>query len=292
MLEHGRQDHPEHAGRLQAILDAIEQSPFKAFLHTKCERLATQEELCMAHDEEYVRYILSLDGVELALDAETHITAHSVTAARVAAALSVELVERIVQGQVYSRGFALIRPPGHHAGIRSAMGYCIFNNVALAAKRACQLGLSRVAIVDWDVHMGNGTMEIVRGDARILCIDVHEEQLFPKDVDYSALASKELFLVPLARGAGDIEYLDAFKTRVLPRLRQFQPQLVLVSAGFDAHESDPMGGMYVTTQGFMDLTKLVLSSCPKVAFFLEGGYNSFFLAQNVIGCLHAAGCEN
>ena len=175
-------------------------------------------------------------------------------------------------------GFALVRPPGHHALRDRAMGFCIFGNVVVAARYAQQeLGIERVAIVDWDVHHGNGTEALVRGDESILFVSLHEWPFYPapaaRDTNDETIVN-----IPLAAGSGDAAYADAFRTIVEPAVRSFEPGLLIVSAGFDAHVDDPLAHMAVTADGFRDMAARCTQLAPQVAAVLEGGYNLETLA--------------
>jgi len=294
LLDHGISTHPENAGRLQAILTALTLSPYKSCLDLSMTRLATFDELAQVHTPNYVNYVLSLEGMQASLDYETHLTTESVKAARCAAGLGLELVEQILDNKIQN-GFALVRPPGHHSRPDTAMGFCVFNNIALAAKKAISKGIKRILIFDWDVHHGNGTQEAFYEDDRVLFIDFHQDNLFPAGSGLISQKGKGKGLgftvnVPFPDSCRDDDYLYAFENLVKPLATKYQPELILVSAGFDAHESDPLGSMGLTTKGYGMLTAEVKTLADtlcngKVVFFLEGGYNPEFLAKNVLECI-------
>ncbi len=295
-LDHNRPPHPENPARLEAILQAIENSPWRDRLELSIHRLATFEELAWVHTPDYIDRVLALDGKEKgAIDPETPLTAGSVHAARLAVGLAIELVERVIHEA--QPGFALLRPPGHHARPSEGMGFCIFNNIAVAAHKAKTLGIQRILILDWDVHHGNGTQDAFYADPSVFFIDLHQAQLFPVDsgleTERGQGAGQGYTLnIPLEHSQGDAEYLQILEDRVIPIAEKFRPELILVSAGFDAHENDPLGSMSVTSSGFGQMTarmkKLADQLCPgKLILFLEGGYQPQDLAENVLQCLQA-----
>ena len=294
--EHDTGGHPENAGRLVAIDDTLER------LHLLGERpdipfsAAPDDALARVHDPRYiagVREFAARGGGWL--DADTAVGPSSVDIAALAAGAGIAAVDAALDGQV-KRSFVLGRPPGHHATPTRGMGFCIFNTIAVAAAHALSRGVDRVLIVDWDVHHGNGTQDTFYESDQVLFCSVHQWPLYPgtgaATEQGTGRGAGYTINVPLAAGADDGAYADIFDQVILPAASAFRPQLVLISAGFDAHADDPLGGMRVTAQGFGDLARRVVHTAVeradgRVVAILEGGYDPPALAASVMATLAA-----
>jgi acetoin utilization deacetylase AcuC-like enzyme len=261
--------HPEQPARMEALSGET------------VERRATVDQLQRAHAASYLDLLAAI-GRPLHLDPDTVASETSWEAALLAAGIALEAVDR--------GGFALVRPPGHHALADRAMGFCLVNNVVVAARYAvAELGLARVAILDWDVHHGNGTEAIVSGDEAILFVSLHQWPFYP-GTGGPGTSEGNIVNLPLAAGAGDEEYAAVFDEVVEPQIASFDPDLLLVSAGFDAHVDDPLADMRVSADGFRDLAARAARLAPRVAAVLEGGYNLETLPRLVEAAL--AGFES
>ena len=268
----GHHLHPESPERLARLLERFpdfeEGAP------------ATREQVERVHSLHYVEAVDSLTG-EIWLDGDTLAGPTTWEAARLAAGCAI--------GAVDEGGFALVRPPGHHALAASAMGFCILNNVAIAARYAQEeLGLGGVAIVDFDVHHGNGTEAIFRDDQSVLFVSLHQWPFYP-GTGGPGTSDAHTLNVPLPAGSDDADYLRVFDEIVEPSVQDFEPELVLVSAGFDAHVEEPLAGMAVTDDGFRELARRSASLGPRVAAVLEGGYNLDTLPTLVEAALEGFG---
>jgi acetoin utilization deacetylase AcuC-like enzyme len=287
--------HPERPERLDAVRRGIRDSGLEQRVQVLAPRRATREQLLRVHDADHVALVESTTGRIFRFDPDTQAGPRSCEAALLAAGAVADAVDRVLDGNL-DRAFCLVRPPGHHAESNRAMGFCLFNNVAVGAAHALAKGLERVLVIDFDVHHGNGTQEIFYRDPRILYISSHAFPFYPGTgaIDEVGEGAGRGFTVnlPLRNGCGDAEYAHLYREIVGPIGRAFDPQLVLVSAGFDAHAADPLAGMAVTETGFGELARICLTTAEGAAggrsiFVLEGGYDLAALAAASAAVLRA-----
>lgn len=273
--------HPERPARIEALLELV--SKVGSDLDSIAARAATGDELSLVHDPAYVEDVAKTQHRDwYAFDADTPTSRRSYETARLAAGGFLALLDAIMGGQARN-GFAFVRPPGHHAERHRAMGFCLFNNVAVgAAYLRRKYGLGRLLVVDWDLHHGNGTQHMFERDPEILYVSTHQYPFYPGTGadDESGKGDGTGFTVnvPFPAGCGDADYIDAFRRVVVPIAQRYAPQFVLLSAGFDAHVRDPLGGMQVTEDGFRAMARMMLevageSAQGRCAAILEGGYD-------------------
>jgi acetoin utilization deacetylase AcuC-like enzyme len=291
--------HPESCERA-AVLDRAAAAWRNGGGEVVAPRAASREQLARVHSAEHLRRMAETIGSAVALDPDTYTSPETHEVALLAAGACVDAVERVLAG-VEQRAFALVRPPGHHAERHRAMGFCLFNNVAVAAAHARSIGAARVAIVDYDVHHGNGTQHIFEDDPSVLYVSLHQYPYYPGtgaagEVGTGAGAGFTVN-VPLEAGAVDDDYRLVFDELVVPVVRQFNPDLILISAGFDAHERDPLGGMRLTTPAFPAMTialRRVADECcaGRVVAVTEGGYDLRAFSECIDGVIVALADES
>lgn len=298
MIDHNPGEfHPESPARLKAIGRMLDQLP-PELIERRTALPASRADIERIHSPEYIDSVDALRNQSAQLDSDTHLSKGSVEAAYLAAGAAIQAIDALFNDSSNTRRtFNITRPPGHHAENTHAMGFCVFNNIAIAAAYATEhLGLERVLIVDWDVHHGNGTQHSFKNRADILVFNIHQAPLFPETGRIHELGNGHgtgfTINIPLPPGRTDDDYRAAFEQILIPIADQFAPQLVLVSAGFDAHHDDPIGNMNLTTNGFADLCKITIDIAERhadsrIALFLEGGYNIPALTDSTRACILA-----
>jgi acetoin utilization deacetylase AcuC-like enzyme len=290
--------HPESPARVRAIRAVLEQYRRPGLVSLE-PRPATQEEIALIHAPAHVARVAATAGrPSSAFDADTPTSARSYETARLAAGGCLVLLDAIMDGAV-ANGFAFVRPPGHHAEPDRAMGFCLFNNVAIGARYLQQRhGLRRILIVDWDVHHGNGTQDSFYDDPDVLYVSTHQYPFYPGTGAAAEIgggtAAGRTVNVPFPAGCGDDEYVAAFSQVIVPVAEQFRPEFVIVSAGFDAHRRDPLASMTVTEEGYRAMTRLLLDVATthaqgRLAAVLEGGYDLRALQASVVTVLDELG---
>ncbi len=296
-LKHTQRGHPESARRLEAIIAELTDTGLLDQLHRVPSRPATSEELERVHTKTYIEQVrkLSASGGGY-LDPDTYVNRYTYDAALVAAGSLIALTQAVIAGTVRN-GFAIVRPPGHHALSFHGMGFCIFNNIVLAARAALDgEGLRRVAIVDFDVHHGNATQAQTEADPRILFISTHQYPHYPGTGRLDEIGQGEgrgtVINLPLQRGVGDHGFAQLYRDIVTPALRRFRPDLILVSAGYDAHWDDPLAGLGLSLKGYAHLAQTLISLADalcdgRIVFTLEGGYQLPVLRRGVANAIRA-----
>ncbi len=286
------EDHPEHPGRLEAIASLLARPAYAKRLVSLPARVAKKKDLLRVHSAAHIARLAETAGTRMPLypDPDTYVTADSWEAARYAAGSTVSAVGAVLEREV-DAAFVFPRPPGHHAEADRTSGFCLLNNIAVAAANAiAEHGIERVLILDWDVHHGNGTQHMFYDRRDVLYMSLHQHPYFPGTGTATEVGTGDgrgyTVNVPLPAGRGDRDYLAIFREVFLPIARAYRPELVLVSAGFDPYYLDPLGGMKVTTEGFGRMARMVLDLAEetakgRIAFVLEGGYHLEGLRDSV-----------
>ncbi len=296
--------HPESVKRLSVFAEHFKNSDLPGKVHELKAEAATEDQISIVHSPAYIEALKDCSDVAnnagklVAIDGDTYLSPKTYVTAKLAAGAGLVALEAMKDGATDS-GFVAVRPPGHHALAAKGMGFCLFNNVAVAVRHAQQkLGMKKVFIIDWDVHHGNGTEAIFYDDPSVFFLSLHQYPFWPPNSgwykDDGEKDGKGFNLnIPLPAGTGDRGYLRAFEQLVKPVCLEYDPDLIIVSAGYDAHIFDPLGQQHISTAGFADLSKVVGDlrdeTKSKALCFLEGGYNTEALAESVITTMNVLG---
>lgn len=283
-------EHPERPARLEAILKKLKHESFLDRIDLIKPKPADEEEIQLAHSPKQVKYVLSsIKENRLMLDEDTYVVESSWDAALTAAGSTIDAVDLVINKK-YRNVFCLVRPPGHHAESHRPMGFCLFNNAAVGAKYAKQkYQLDRIAIIDWDVHHGNGTQEIFYDSPDVYYFSLHQFPLYPgtgREDERGFGRGKNFTLnFPLPAGTDGKKYLEIFNEKIIPELTAYKPQLIIISAGFDAHKDDPLANILLIENDFAEMTKVlkqfVTSENIPIISALEGGYDLNALANSL-----------
>lgn len=285
--------HPERPARLQAIADRLDRPEFSALIREEAPA-AAESAIVAVHSERHVAALRAGSAAEavVRIDSDTFLSPRSFEAAVHAAGAVCRAVDAVIQGSA-TNAFCAVRPPGHHAEPETAMGFCLLNSAAIGARHAQRgHGLSRVAIVDWDVHHGNGTQAVFWNDPSVLYASTHQWPLYPMTGAENEVGMGNIVNVPLPAGTAGKGFRDAFSARILPRIEAFAPELILVSAGFDAHWRDPLAELALETDDFAWATRAIMEVADRVAggrivSALEGGYDLDGLADSTAAHVEA-----
>lgn len=287
-LKHDTGLHPENGGRLNAIMNGLKESPYFSRLILIEPVPAKTDQINYIHTCDLIRTVRDFSSSKMHLDPDTPTCSRSYEIALLAAGGVISAVDAVMDRM--DSVFALVRPPGHHAGPDRSMGFCLFNNIAIAARYAQEKGLEKVLIVDWDVHHGNGTQEAFYEDSSVLYFSIHQFPHYPGTGSVNETGAGDgsgyNINVPLPSGAGDPDYLYIFNEILEPAARKFKPDIILVSAGQDGHRDDPLAGMNLTSEGFGQMAGVVRSLAEelcggKLVLALEGGYDQRALSSSV-----------
>ncbi|CCQ90351.1 putative Deacetylase, histone deacetylase family [Nitrospina gracilis 3/211] len=290
-LEHETGSHPENPGRLRAITQKLEESGLASRLPTLEPRPATAEEIALNHPEKYMDSVArACESGMSRLDMDTAISTKSYDSALLAAGAGLTAVDAVVDGAC-DNVFCAVRPPGHHAEETRSMGFCLFNNVAVAARYAlAKKDLNRVFIFDWDVHHGNGTQHSFYADPNIYYSSTHQFPFYPGTGDKDETGTGDglgtTLNFPMRAFSNDADYISVVKDKLVPEMFRFKPDLIIISSGFDAHEDDPLANVSLTTECFGEMTRLIRGAADEICrgrliSMLEGGYNYEALADSV-----------
>jgi len=290
-LKHDQPGHPENAKRLESIISGLKEKELLEKVKLIDPRAAEIDEITICHTKEYFEYVKEFcEKGGGYLDPDTYSNKYSFLAASTAVGSSIDLTQAVINGEL-KNGFALLRPPGHHALDNRSMGFCLFGNISIAAKVALtKPGIIKVSIVDFDVHHGNGTQALVGNEPNILFISTHQFPYYPGTGSIREIgqgkAERTVVNIPLQAGVGDGGFKVVYEKVVIPSLEKFNPDLILISAGYDAHWDDPLADLNLSLTGYSWISKELIKSAErvcagKIVFFLEGGYNLQVLSNGV-----------
>ncbi len=291
-------EHPERPERLSVTLSILEEKNILSKLIKIRPQKASPEDIALVHAVSYLKEVegLASEGGGH-LDSDTVLSSDSYEAASFAAGAVMTAVDRVLDGAA-NNAFCLLRPPGHHAISQKGMGFCLFNNIAVGVKHAQNRGVSRVLVLDWDAHHGNGIQEIFYDDSSVLYMSLHQYPFYPGSgyLDQVGVGKGKGFTVnfPVREGSGDELYLKIFEDLIAPIASQFKPEIIVIAAGYDGHFADPLTGLNLTVSGFSKLTKEVLNLAEeicdgKLLISLEGGYELKALSYSVAATLNEMG---
>jgi len=287
-LLHNTGAHVEVANRLRSIEEMLHKTGLLDRLKLIEPRFAKEEEILLNHTSSYIERLKNMGPGHL--DADTVVSEKSYETALLAAGGCLNMVDAIMKEEI-DNGFAFVRPPGHHAERERGMGFCLFNNIAITARYLIKNHkIQRIAILDWDVHHGNGTQNSFYGEEEVLYLSIHRSPCYPGtgSLFETGEGDGEGYTVnlPIPSGVGDRAYLQSFEELFIPKIKAYKPEIILVSAGFDSHCYDPLGGMEVSAAGFGEMTRMLIQAANtlcagKIGLFLEGGYSLDGLAESV-----------
>ena len=272
--------HPERPERLSACVDGVRKSTMLDQINWLEPRRASVDEIKLAHTPAHIINVRNTaERGGFSLDPDTMVSPESYDIALQSAGAWLDGVDKLIENKESS--FVISRPPGHHAESDNAMGFCLFNNCAIAANYALQVkGVNKVAVLDWDVHHGNGTQHILESDPNMAYCSLHQWPYFPgTGAEHETGGFGNVLNVPLATGSGKNEYFKAFDKKVIPFLKALEPEILIISAGFDASQNDPLGGMQLLPEHFAEFTRYCLDLTPHLLVGLEGGYDLKDLAD-------------
>jgi acetoin utilization deacetylase AcuC-like enzyme len=284
--------HPERPDRLRSIVSHLKETGLWKNLHHVMIDPATEEQILKVHTKRHFNFVKQSceRGIEVLDQGDTHVCNESFEIALLAAGGVLAGVDAVCSG-VLTNVFCAVRPPGHHAESNAVMGFCLFNNVAVAARYAQEkFGVGKIVILDWDVHHGNGTQEIFYNDPLVFYISTHQYPFYPGTGDRSERGEGKgegyTLNCPMRSGSGEKEYVEAFQKEIIPAIEMYKPELIMISAGFDAHKDDPLANINLTEESFAKMTAIMMEVADKycggkIISVLEGGYNLQALARSV-----------